>query len=119
MRVRTHRAPYSSSQELFHKMEDSQLEIRLVIPPMAHTKPHTHSPAGIMRDRALVEDDLGMLVCGLGEVKWLIVSADGLLAVSGLSPPSGRDISWSRCSEKLPAQTQKKSVTALFLFNSR
>lgn len=74
-----------------------------------------------MRDRALVDDDLGMLVSGLGEVEWMIVSVDGLSAVSGLATPSGRDISWSRCSEKLPVQTQtrKKPVRALLLPNDR
>lgn len=77
-------------------------------PTMQYPHTDTHTPAGIMRDRALVDDDLGMLVSVLGEVKWLMVLVDCLLAVSGLSTPSGRDISWSRCSEKLPVQTQWK-----------
>lgn len=83
-----------------------------------HTNTFTHSPAGIMRDRALVEDDLGMLGPGLGELSWLIMSEDGLQAVSGLFTPSAREISWSRCSEKLPDPTQKKDFWSLNDYSS-
>lgn len=90
-------------------METSRLEIRHGHSSLSG-KNSTHTPAGIMRDRALVDDDLGMPLPGLGEVKWLMEPVDGLFAVSGLSPPSGRDISWSRCSEKLPNEARENKL---------
>lgn len=70
-----------------------------------------------MSDRALVDTDFGTLltahclsvISGLGVLRKVPISKEGLQELSGLSTASSLDGTWSRCSEKLP--TQRKSST--------
>lgn len=65
---------------------------------LSHT-PTVHSPPGIMSDRALVDTDFGTLltancfsvISGLGAVRKVAVSEEGLQELSRLSTPSPRD----------------------------
>lgn len=77
------------------------------------------SPPGISRDKAPVEMDLGTLgtapvlsaaLSGRRELVWVTWSVEVWLVQSGLSKPSPRGVSWSRCSEKLPEESRTNTA---------